>query len=270
MKVADAGQQPCNARHVVGAGLGHVRQEVRHLRQLGKAAGAALQERLRRPPAQQKPRALGTVEPLVPRHGDEGGVPCLEGHRQRAGRLGGIHNQRHTPGAADGRDARNRQDIAENVGDMGGDDGLGVGRDGAVKVRKGIRRVKELPPGHGDAGTQGMERPHHGIVLKARDHHLVSRGNQGFDGDIQAMGCVKSEDHLLRRRLKEASRRLPAGKGNLRGTPRRGVTASAKAGAGGHGLGHRAVHRRGLLERGGRRVEIDHGNTSFARPPGEN
>ena len=85
----------CNARHVVGAGLGHVRQEVR-------ISGSW--ERLPVPPSKRdfgvrphskSPVPWGPWSPCAPAWRRRR-VPHLEGHRQRAGRLGGIHNQRHT------------------------------------------------------------------------------------------------------------------------------------------------------------------------------
>ncbi len=255
-------QKPRRAVDILSPRLQPVRQKVRHLLQLGETACAAAQQRLRHLPraAQQQPRALGAIQPLVARHGHIGRAPFTQAHRQDSGGLGGIHHQRHAPAAADPGDVLHRQLIAKHVGDMGADHR----RHRAVHRRfKALRHLLrgEQPPVD-DAHRHipdGVEGPGHRIVLIAGDHHRISRLHQAPDGQIQAMGGAAGEDHLLRSRRVKVSGRLAAQlQHHLGGPPGRRIVPPPRRGHRADSLRHRPRHRCRFLQRGGGTVEIDH------------
>ena len=233
----------------MGPGLQPVRQKVRHLLAQGYAPRPTLQKGLRRPAAQQQAGALGAVQPLVPRHGNEGGPQLTQGKGQAAGRLGGIHDQGDPPAPAQGGDVLDGQDEAEHIGNMGAHrrphlrgqrpaEGLQSGR----PVKQGAVRHPHRHP------RDGPERPGDCVVLITGDHHGVPRPDQGFDGQIQPVGGIESKDHLFRlRHIKEGGGLLPAGKGGVRRRHSGPVSPPAWAGQMADGPGAGPGHLRRLL-----------------------
>ena len=132
---ANARQQACDPRHIVGPGLYAVRQEVRHLLTERNTPRAALQQRSRdlTVPAQEHTGALWAVQPLVSRHGNIRRPKAFHIDRQDTGRLGGVHDQRHPPAAAKRRHLFNGLDKAEHIGHMIADHGVHTGDDQLVK-----------------------------------------------------------------------------------------------------------------------------------------
>ena len=262
--VAEALQQAGDARHVVGARLQPVGEELRHLLEGGGAARAPLEKGLCLRAAQQQAGALGAVKALVPRHGDEGRSQLSHPHRQAAGGLGGVQHKGDPPRPAQGGDLPNRQHEAEYIGHVGAEHRLHVpvqlplkGRQLGLPVKKGCLRHPHLRP-------QGAEGAGDGVVLIAGDHHRVPRLQQGADGDIQAVGGVEGKHHLLRVLQMEELRRGPAaGEGRLRRSHGGGVAAPPRGGQMVHRPGHGPGHGGRLLQGGGCAVQIDHNSTSL-------
>ena len=114
---------------------------------------------------------------------------------------------------------------------------------------------------------QGGERTHHGIVLVAGDDGVSAPVENAADGDIQGVGGVLGENDPFRGfQAKELRCQLPAGKDGLLGPEGRSVPRASRVGAGEQSPVHGPDHGGGLLQRGGRAVQIDHQTTSRQRP----
>ena len=137
---------------------------------------------------------------------------------------------------------------------------------GAAELLQRIVPVEEPPPGDLELRPQGVQRPHHRVVLKAGDRHLRPRRHQGMDGNVQPVGAAGGEHHLLRAAAEEFSRRLPAGEHRLRSLLRRRVSAPARTGAAAHGAFHRPVDALGLVEGGSAVIQVDHSAVSSSFP----
>ena len=248
----------------MGARLQPVGEKVGHLLAQGDAAGAPLQQGLRPVPAQEQAGALGAVEPLVPRHGDEGRPQGLEVHLQAAGGLGGVHDEGHPPVPAGGGDLFDGQDEAEHIGHMGAHGEVGPPVQRPDEGVQGGLLVEQGRPGHPQLQTgDGVEGPGHRVVLIAGEHDPSPRLCQGPDGDVQAVGGVKGKNHPLRiRDVEQPGGLLPAGKGDPSRLHGGAVAAPAGAGQVVDGPGGGPGHRAGLLEGGGGAVQIDHRATS--------
>ena len=189
----------------MGAGLQTIRQGRGHLPVTGGASRAAQQQRPGGPfAAQQQPRPLGAVKPLVARHGDKGRPQLRQVQGQRPCRLGGVHQQRHTPAAAESGDLLQRLDAAEHVGHMVDDHRIRPGQNGPSEFLRHLlppegRRIHHRQA-HLRYGVQGAA---DGVVLIAGDHHPAAGNHQRPDGDIQPVGSVHGEHHILRRRHAE-------------------------------------------------------------------
>ena len=115
---------------------------------------------------------------------------------------------------------------------------------------------------------QSFQRPHHRIVLVARDHGVSAVLQAGFDGDIQPVGGVHGEHHPFRVLQSEIISRQTAAVINLLSRPHSGlVPGPAGISAALHGLNHGPPHRGWLLQGGCGIVKIDHSTTS--RQPAE-
>lgn len=160
-------QQPGDARHIVGAGLQTIRQGRGHLPVTGGASRAAQQQRPGGPfAAQQQPRPLGAVKPLVARHGNEGRPQLRQVQGQRPCRLGGVHQQRHTPAAADSGDLLQRLDAAEHVGHMVDDHRIRPGQNGPSEFSAACSRRK--------GGASTTVRRTSGMAYRGRQTALCS------------------------------------------------------------------------------------------------
>ena len=200
------------------------------------------------------------------RHGNEFGSQCFQRNRQASGRLGRVHDKGNPPFPAAFCHLLHRQDIAKDIGNMGEYRPVRPPIQRLFPLRKGVRPVEELPAGHHHPGIQPVEGTGYRVVLKAGDHHPAAGAEQGTDGDIQSMGAVVCQHHLLRLAGKQLSCRLPAGVELLRCRPGCPIAAPSGIGAGTHGLRHRAVNLWGLMEGGGSVVQIDHSLTSSSCP----
>ena len=242
-------QQSRDARHVVGPCLQPVRQLLRHVLQKGLGAGASLQQRLSLVAAQQQPRPLWAVQPLVPRHGNERRAQLPHGHRQHPRRLGSVQHEGHAPPAAQRRDALRRQAIAEHVGHMGADHRVRSGVQRLLKLRQhGLRseqrRVDDGQLNIGDA----VERPRHRVVLVTGDDHAASGLHQRFDGDVQPMGGAGCEHHACGvLHIEQRCRQTAAPEIRLLRQPRGGIAAPPGRAHGRCGAVHGAAHPFRLL-----------------------
>ena len=170
----------------MGTSLQVVGQEFRHGLTDGFAACSALHQGLSRLSAQQKPRSLGAVEPFVPGHGHKSCTQSLKIHRETAGRLGGVHDERYLPLPAQRRDVQDGQHIAKHVGHMGADHHICASfvQDG-LKTPEHLLRLKQRPVRHLDLHIRnGMERSGDSIVLITGNQHPHARLHQGIDGEI--------------------------------------------------------------------------------------
>ena len=262
--VAEALQQSGDARHVVGARLQPVRQEIRHFRRGGIAPRPPGNQRLRQDAAQQQAGALGAVKALVAGHGDIGRSQLPQGDRNASGGLGRIQDEGDAALPAQRRHRLRRQHIAEHIGHMAADHRGNRFIQRLSERLHHLGRTKQRRPGHPhlhlrDRGQGAGNR----VVLIAGNDHRAARLHQTADGDVQAVGCAGRENHLFRRlHVKQAGSQLPAGErrpGRLHG----GRVASApRACQGVHRLRHGLGHGRRLLQGGGRAVQIDHSFTS--------
>ena len=258
--------QPRRPGDVHGAGLQPLRQQLRHIPAKRLAARAAEEQRGGLPGAQQQPGALGAQQPLVPRHGDKRRPQPVQFHRQGSGGLGRIQDKGDSPLPAHGRHLLHRQHIAEHVGHMGKHRRLRPGPKGPGEFLQGILPAEQPPSGDLQLGPQGIQGPHHCIVLEAGHRHPGPGPHQGADGDIQAMGAVGGQHHLLRAAAEKPGRRLPAAEHRPGPQLRRRVAAPARTGTAGHGPGHRPVYLRRLMEGGCAVVQINHSSIS-SKPP---
>ncbi|CAN4043963.1 Enoyl-CoA hydratase/isomerase family protein, partial [Dysosmobacter welbionis] len=252
---SDPRQQPCDAGHIVGARLQPIRQEVRHLLLDRDAAGAALQQCADGDvlPAQQHAGPLGAVQALVARHGDEGRPQGRHVQGQHPGGLGRVDDEGYLPLPADSGDSLHRLDETEYVGHVVADHRVRAGHDQAVKGRRHRCRLKQGRRRHGHLGSQGRQGPGDSVVLISGDHGFPAGRHQALDGNVQAVGGVHGEGHLLRVLQMVQLRQLcPAVEGSLRRTHGGGVSAAAGRAHGGHGVPHGVRHSPGLLEGGGR------------------
>ena len=247
----------------MGARLQAVGEKIGHFLPLGLAACAPLQQGDRVDSAQQNAGPLGSVQSLVPRHGDKRSAQGLEVQGQAARGLGGIHNQGHAPGPAEGGDIPDGQDKTKDVGYMGTHRQV---RPPVQLPAEGVQRgllVKERSTSHPQIHLQGVEGPGDSVVLIAGDHHPAARTGQGLDGDIEAVGGVEGKGHPLRVvHVEQPGRRRPAGKGSVRSRHGGPVAAPARAGQMVDSPGGGGSHAGRLLQGGGGAVQIDHRATS--------
>ena len=204
----------------------------------------------------------------MPGHGDEVRPQLLKVQREQTGRLGGVHDQGLPVLPAELRQGLDGQNVAEDVGD--------VGADRRVRLRQQPLRLRQkgFGPEQGrahaeDFRSKGVEGPEDCVVLIAGGQHPAFRQQQGVNGDVETVGGVEGEHHLLRLgHMKQAGQPFPAEVAALR--RRQGGTVGAPAG-GGHASQrrrHRFPHRRRLVKAGGGAVQIDHGATSRRFPRG--
>ena len=197
-------------------------------------------------------------------HGDESSPQLIQVHRQAAGGLGGIQNQRYAPSGAQGGDLGHRQHIAKDVGDMVAYDcGDLRGQQPLELVQDGLR-LKQGRGGHlhldvWDCG----QRPRDGVVLVAGNQHGVPRLDQGLNGDVEPMGGVEGQYHIVGLpHVKQLRRRLAAGEGGLRGQHGRLVSAPSGRGHVVDRIGAGTGHGGRFLQRGSGGVQVDHRSTS--------
>ena len=139
---------------------------------------------------------------------------------------------------------------------------------GICKTGKGILPIKKPPARHQQLRPQAVKGPGHRIVFKAADRHLHSGLYQAPDGNIQAMGAVGGEHHLLRSAVKEPACPFTATVHRFRSAPGSAVAAPARIGAVLHGPGHRLPHLPGLMQGGGTEIQIGHRLISSSVPSG--
>ena len=141
---------------------------------------------------------MRAIKSLVPRHGDERRSQTLHVQRQNPGGLGDIHDQRYTPVTAQLRYSLNGLDASEHVGYMIADHRVDARNDQSLKGRHRRLAVKGRRIRRGYIGSQRRQRPCHGVVLIAGDHHPPAAGNEALDGNIQPVRCVCSEYYPFR------------------------------------------------------------------------
>ena len=153
----------------------------------------------------------------MPRHCYKIRPQCPKIHRQDSRRLCPVDHKWHAIGFAQPRHLLNRQNIAKYIGNMGKDRRRRSLFQRSLPSLQGIRPIKQPAAGNLHLGPSPMQRSNHCIVLKPGDHHPVARLHQGVDGDIQSMGAVCGQHHLLRLTGKEFSRHFPAAVNLLHG-----------------------------------------------------
>ena len=258
--------EPRRPGHILGSGLQPFRQKLRHIMADGFAARSAVEQRHRLPGAQQQSRPLGAKKSFVPRHGDEFRPQLPQPDWQRPGGLGRIQNEGHRRLPAELRQLLHRQDIAEDIGHMGKHRRLRAPAQRPAEAFQRILPVKELSSRHLHLRSPSIQRAHHRVVLKTGHHHPPPGANHAGDGDVQPMGAVHGQHHLLRAAVEQRPRRLPAVVDPLRRLFRRPVAAPAGVGAALHGLVHRPENSRRLSEGGCAVIQVDHSPISSRVP----
>ena len=198
------------------------------------------------------------------RHGHKVRAPLIHGDGQDPGRLGGVHQERDGSRPAAGGDLADRQDIAEDVGDVGADDSVRPLFQLPIQVLQELLRLKEggfhRPRPH---PRNGGQRTGDGVMLPAGEEDPSPRPHHGLYRQVQPVGGVVGQDDLLRPgHPKELCRLLPEGQEGPGGPAGGTVVPPAGTGHRPHRLRHGPGHRRGLLEGGGGAVQIDHSDTS--------
>ncbi|MPN06103.1 hypothetical protein SDC9_153358 [bioreactor metagenome] len=247
-------------------GLQPVRQKLRHFLLDGYAAGASLQQRtcLRLFAAEQNAGALRTIQPLVARHGDERRAQRRHIQRQDSGGLGCVDDEGYAPLPANGGNGLHRLHRSEDVGHVGADHRVHIRRDGLFKGLRRQVRPKQRGARHADVRRQRRQRPGDGVVLVPGDDDSPAVGNKAFDGDIQSVGSVHGEHHLLRLRyMKEFCQLRAAGKQRLGRLHGLRISAPPRRAHLPQGRFHRVTHRLRFLETGGRAVQIDHSQPPY-------
>ena len=263
--IPDASQQARDARHVEGSRLQAVRQKVRHPLLDGLAARSPFQKGPGGDvlPAEQHASALGAIEPLMSRHGDEGGPQGLHVQGENSRGLGCVNDEGNTPVPADGGNLPHWLDEAEDIGNVAANHGVKARTHQAAESLRHRPGLEEWGGGHGNIRSQDLQGPGNGVMLIAGDHHFPSWPDQAFNSDIQSVGGVECENHLFRVFQPKQLRQLRAALESRVGSPGRSGIASPPRGAHrGQGLPHGGGDGSGLLEAGGRAVEINHASTS--------
>ena len=234
--------------------------------QKGLGAGAALQQRRGLAvAAEQQPRPLGAVQPLVSRHGDKCRPQFTQGDGQHPRRLGGVQHEGYASFSAGCGDALHRQTVAEHVGDMGADRRVRTGIQRLLKLRQHHLRPKERCVHHRQLHVgDTVERPCHRVMLIPGDDDPAPRLYQRFDGDVQPVGGVGGEHYPCRVVYAEQLRRQTAAlKIRLLRQPRGGIAAPPRRTHGRHRIVHSTAHTLRLLQRCRTGVQIDHTSTSL-------
>ena len=103
--------------------------------------------------------------------------------------------------------------VARQVRGVGADDGAGLGTEQTLKVR-----VVDAPlpvcgnevQRHAALVAQTVERAEHGVVLQIGGEHMVARADKTVNGDVQRLGRVGGERHVVGPRAAEERRKLAA------------------------------------------------------------
>ena len=219
--------------------------------------------------AQQKPRSLWAIQALVAGHGDERRVQFVHPHRQDPGGLGRVQHKGHARFGAQGGHLSHRLHAAEHIGHMVADHHVHALCKRCFQLFYHSFRLKRQRVQDGQCYVRdGVERPGHGVVLVAGDHHAAARLHQCVNGDIQSVGGVAGKDHIgFVLHAEQLRRSRPAGivrflrqLGSLMAAPPRR----------GHGIDrtrHGAADRTRLFQRSGSGIEIDHTATSLYPAP---
>ena len=243
-EVVDRGAEPDRLDDRRGAGLELVRDRGvrRPLHRDGLDHLAATEERRQlveharaRPQSTPMPVGPTTLWPVKASRSGRRGGHRRQVDRQLRRRLRGVddHQRADLVGAA--RDLGDRVDGAEHVGDPGQRDDLGALGDQLVDVRQVEPAVVGEPePPQRRAGALGEQLPRHdvGVVLHLGDDDLVAgptcavpRPGQGVRGQVERLGGVLGEDHLVAVGRVEERRHLVARV--LEGLGRLGARAGA-------------------------------------------
>ena len=179
--------------------------------------------------------------------------------RDHARGLRRVQNERHARLVQQVGDFIHGQSKAEYVGDMVQDKQLCPVRERLLCPCKHRRTVPERRIQHNRVDAAKRKRPHDRIVLVSADHHAGIRLHERMDREVERVRGVHGEHHP--RRVAHAEQRCGLRAAGIYGFARahRGRMAAARiTRCGVHSAAHGLVHRAGLMQGGGRIVQIDH------------
>ena len=230
----------------------------------GFASCSPLEQRLRRTAAQQQPCPLGAVQPLVSRHGNKSRPGPGHGKGQTPRGLRRVYNQRNPLIPAQVRHLFHRQYIAKHIGYMGADHHVYFLRKLPAELLHELLRTEKRSCRHFYIHSGNRRQgPCHGVVFISGDEHSHPGFDQCFNGQIQAVSCVKSQHHSLWViYFKQLRRQLTAGIGRFRRPAGRQMPAPPGTCQMLNGPGGGPGHSGRLLQCGGSTVKIDHSVTS--------
>ena len=245
-----------------------------HGQLLGLALGEGLHARPADLPRQdvrvaaqaQPARSLRPHERFVAREAEHVDVHPLHVDGQHTRALRGVHHKQHAVRVRKRAHAGKVHRVARQVRGVGADDSAGLGTEQTLKVR-----VVDAPlpvcgnevQRHAALVAQAVERTEHGVVLQIGGEHMVARTDKPVDGDVQRLGRVGGEDHMVGPRAAEERRKLAARVvDRARGGQRTLVRAAGTVAEAPHRARHRVDDLRRLAKRGRSVVKIDHAHTS--------
>ena len=188
-------------------------------------------------------------------------------NRQDPRRLGGIHKKDQTVSMGKGPHPANIHDVSCEVGGMGADDGPRLRADQPLKIAvvdPPLPVSRDKAERHAPLRLQPVQGTQDGIVLQIRGDHMVAGVQQAADGDIQCLGGIAGEYHMIRPGAVEKRRQLlPCAIDDPGGGKTAVMGAAGAVSQRGHGGHHRVDHRLGLSEGRGGVIQIDHGRITF-------
>ena len=210
----------------------------------------------------QSARALRAHQRFVPREAQHVDVHLLHVDGQHARALRSVHNEQKVVFARKCADARQIQRVARQVRGMRADDGAGIGTQQPFKIG-----VVDVPlPVCGNKAQldivfpfQPVKRAQDRVVLKVGRDHMLARVDAAMDGDVQRLGRVTGERHVVRPLAAKERGELAARVVDYaRGGKRLLVRAARAVAKAPHRRDHRVDDLRRLSQRGRRVVKIDH------------
>ncbi len=186
---------------------------------------------------------------------------------QDSRRLGRVHDQLQAMSMGNGPHPADIHRVAREVGGMGADDGSGLWPDQPLKIAvvdPSLPVSRDKAERHAPLRLQPVQGSQHGIMLQIRGDHMVAGVQQSADGDIQRLGGIAGEYHMIRPGAVEKRRQLlPCAIDDPGGGKTAVMGAAGAVSQRGHGGHHRVDHRLGLSEGRGGVIQIDHGRITF-------
>ena len=211
----------------------------------------------------QPARPLRPHETFVSRKAEHINVLALHIEFCGAGRLRRVYDEQQSPLMREPPDAPDVEEVPRQVRRVRADDGPRVRPD-----ERGEVIIAHAPePVGGDErdvyALEPVERAEHGVVFTVGGDHMIPRRKQPADRDVQRLGRVRRECHMVGARTAEQRRGGLACVVDDAGRCERFLVRAAPGVAERrHGPHDRVDDAGGLAQRRGCVVEIDHGFTT--------